>query len=40
MFVLDKLKTQVEVEKNKIIIHYGNNKELNRILEELDCLDK
>ena len=36
----DKLKTQVEVEKNKIIIHYGNNKELNRILEELDCLDK
>ena len=36
----DKFATQVEVDNKKIAIHYGNTKELNRILEILDCLDK
>ena len=35
-----KLGTKVEVDKNKMIIHYNNTKDLNRILDILDCLDK
>ena len=35
-----KLNTKVDVKTNKIIIHYKNTKELNRILEKIDCLDK
>jgi len=35
----EKLATKVEVDKNKIVIHYSSTKDLNRILEELDCLD-
>lgn len=35
-----KFATQVEVDKKKIVIHYGNTKDLNRILEILDCLEK
>lgn len=35
----NKLSTQVEVDNKKISIHYGSTKELNRILEILDCLD-
>ena len=35
-----KLNTKVDVKANKIIIHYKNTKELNRILEKIDCLDK
>lgn len=34
----EKLATKVEVEKKKMIIHYTNNDDLNRILEILDCL--
>ena len=36
----NKFGTQVEVDKKKITIHYGNTEDLNRILEILDCLDK
>ena len=36
----DKFQTQVEVDNKKIAIYYGNTKDLNRILELLDCLDK
>ena len=36
----NKLDTKVDIKSNKIIIHYKNTKDLNRILEELDCLDK
>jgi len=36
----EKLATKVDVDKNKITIHYTNTKDLNRILEALDCLDK
>ena len=35
-----KFATQVEIDKKKIVIHYGNTKDLNRILEILDCLEK
>ncbi len=35
-----KLQTKVDVDKNKVVIHYGGNDELNRILEILDCLDQ
>lgn len=35
-----KLDTRVEVRENKIVIHYKSTKELNRILELIDCLDK
>ena len=35
-----KLETRVEVGKNKIVIHYKNTSELNKILETIDCLDK
>ena len=35
-----KLDTRVEVKENKIVIHYKSTKELNRILELIDCLDK
>ena len=35
-----KLATKVDVDKNKITIHYSSTKELNRILEIIDCLDK
>ena len=35
-----KLDTHVEVKENKIVIHYKSTKELNRILELIDCLDK
>ena len=35
-----KLDTRVEVKENKLIIHYNSTKELNRILELIDCLDK
>ena len=35
-----KLGTKVDVRKNKLIIHYNTTKELNRILELIDCLDK
>ena len=34
----EKLSTKVEVEKKKMIIHYTNNDDLNRILEIIDCL--
>ena len=36
----DKFQTQVEVDNKKIAIYYGSTKDLNRILEILDCLDK
>jgi len=36
----DKLATQVDVDENKIVIHFSNTKQLNRILENLDCLDR
>ena len=35
-----KLDTRVEVRENKIVIHYKSTKELNRILDLIDCLDK
>lgn len=35
-----KLDTRVEVKENKLVIHYKSTKELNRILELIDCLDK
>lgn len=35
-----KLSTKVDVSDSKITIHYKNTRELNRILEILDCLDK
>lgn len=34
----EKLATKVEVEKKKMIIHYTDNEDLNRILEIIDCL--
>lgn len=34
----EKLATKVEVEKKKMIIHYADNEDLNRILEIIDCL--
>ena len=34
-----KLDTRVEVKENKLVIHYKSTKELNRILEIIDCLD-
>lgn len=36
----DKLKTNVEVSKHKIVIRYKDGKDLNRILELLDCLEE
>ena len=33
-----KLSTRVEVDKKKLIIHYTDNEDLNRILEIIDCL--
>ena len=35
-----KFNTQVEVTSKTIVIHYNGNDDLNRILEEMDCLDK
>ena len=35
-----KLDTRVDVRENKIVIHFKSTKELNRILESIDCLDK
>ena len=35
-----KIQTKVDVDKNKLVIHYNGNDELNRILEILDCLDQ
>lgn len=35
-----KLGTKVELSKNKIVINYNGNDDLNRILEILDCLEK
>lgn len=35
-----KLETHVEITNNKIVIHYSNTDDLNRILEKIDCLDK
>ena len=35
----DKLSTKVDVDKKKIVIHYTNTKDLNRILELIDCLE-
>ena len=36
----DKLSTKVDVDKKKIVIHYSSTKDLNRILEILNCLDE
>ena len=36
----EKLATQVEIGKNKMTIAFHDTKDLNRILEILDCLDK
>ena len=36
----EKLSTKVEVDKKKIVIHYSNTRDLNRILELLNCLDE
>lgn len=36
----NKLNTKVDVKNNKIVIHYKSTKELNRILDLIDCLDK
>lgn len=36
----DKLQTQVEISNKKIAISYKGTKDLNRILEIMDCLDK
>lgn len=36
----DKLQTKVEVSNKKITISYNGTKDLNRILEIMDCLDK
>lgn len=36
----EKLQTKVDVKKNSITIKYKNNKDLNRILEAIDCLEK
>ena len=36
----NKLSTHVEVTKNKIVVHYKNTSDLNRVLELIDCLDK
>ncbi|MBR2577721.1 MAG: ParB/RepB/Spo0J family partition protein [Erysipelotrichaceae bacterium] len=35
-----KLSTRVDVDKKRIVIHYSNTKDLNRILELLNCLDE
>ena len=35
-----KLATRVDVDKKRIVIHYSNTKDLNRILELLNCLDE
>lgn len=34
-----KLETKVDVNENKIVIHYNNTKDLNRILEKLNLID-
>ena len=36
----DRLSTKVDVGKNKIVVHYSNTGDLNRILELLNCLDE
>lgn len=36
----DKFDTKVDIKNNKIVIHYKSTKELNRILDLMDCLDK
>ena len=36
----DRLSTKVDVGKNKIVVHYSNTEDLNRILELLNCLDE
>lgn len=35
-----KLGTRVDVDKKRITVHYSNTKDLNRILELLNCLDE
>ena len=35
----NKLQTKIEVSKNKVVIHYEDVDDLNRILELIDCLE-